>query len=127
MGTSNVDAQSFSMTHIDFGVRFNFGGTILPVRPYVEGGYSSRKGTIKQVINGNSYDDLEFSGGTPNVGGGVRYFFKKYLAVYADGLFTVGKNSDLSLNGEKQTEKADVTTFRIGVGVSINLAGLSNK
>lgn len=127
MGMSNVDAQSFGMTHIDVGVRFNLGGTILPVRPFVEAGYSSRKGTIKHVINGNNYDDLEFSGGTPHLGGGLRYFIKKFLAVYADGTFTIGKNSDLTLNGQKQTEKADVTTFRIGIGVSVNLSELSDK
>jgi hypothetical protein len=127
MGISNVDAQSFSMTHVDIGVRFNLGGTILPVRPFVQGGYSSRKGVIKQVINGNQYDDVEFSGGTPHVGGGLKYFFTKAIAAYADGTFTVGKTSDLTLNGEKQNETADVTTFRIGIGISINLTELGNK
>ena len=127
MGIANVDAQSFSMTHVDIGVRFNLGGTILPVRPFVQGGYSSRKGVIKQVINGNQYDDVEFSGGTPHLGGGLRYFFSKAIAAYADGTFTVGKSSDLRLNGVKQNETADVTTFRIGIGISINLTELSAK
>lgn len=127
MGTSNVDAQSFSMTHVDMGVKFNLGGTILPVRPFLQGGYSLRRGVIKQVINGIRYDDVEFSGGTPHLGGGLRYFFKKAIAVYADGIFTVGKSSNLTLNGEKQNEKADVTTFRIGIGVSINLSELANR
>lgn len=127
MGTSNVDAQSFSITHLDVGVRFNLGGTILPVRPFVQGGYSSRKGVIKKVINGNRYDDVEFSGGTPHLGGGLRYFIKKAIAVYADGTFTVGKSSNLTLNGEKQNETADVTTFRIGIGISINFSELANR
>lgn len=125
MGIANVDARSFSMTHFDFGVRFNLGGTILPVRPYVQGGYSSRKGTITHVINGNNYDDAEFSGGTPNLGGGLRYFFKKSIAVYADGLFTIGKSAHLTLNGESKPDEIDVTTFRIGVGISINLSELT--
>jgi hypothetical protein len=125
MNVSNVDAESFSMTHFDAGVRLNFGGTILPVRPYVQGGYSSRKGVIKQVINGNSYDDIDFSGGTPHVGGGLRYFFSKAIAAYADGTFTVGKSSNLTVNGSDVNEKADVTTFRIGIGISINLSELS--
>lgn len=127
IGISNVDAQSFSMTHVDVGVRFNFGGTILPIRPFVQGGYSSRKGVIKQVINGNQYDDVDFSGGTPHLGGGLRYFFSKAIAAYADGTFTVGKSSNLTLNGEKQAETADITTFRIGIGISINVSALSNK
>src|SRR5688572_30024307 len=36
MGVSDVDAESFKMTHIDIGVRFNLGGTTLPVRPFVD-------------------------------------------------------------------------------------------
>lgn len=127
MGLSNVDAQKFSITHIDVGIRLNLGGTIMPVRPFVEGGFTSRKGKINQVINGNQYDDLEFSGGTPNIGGGLRYFFKKAISVYATGLFTVGKTSNLTLNGVKQTEKADVTTFRIGIGISVNVSELANQ
>ncbi len=125
MGISNVDAQSFGITHVDLGVRFNFGGTILPVRPFVQGGYSSRKGVIKQVINNNDYVDAEFSGGTPHLGGGLRYFFKKAIAAYADGTFTVGKTSNLTLDSQKSTDKPDVTTFRIGIGISINISELS--
>jgi hypothetical protein len=127
MDVSKVDAQSFKMTHVDFGVRFNLGGTILPVRPFVEGGYTSRTGTIQHVINGSRYDDLKFSGGTPHLGGGLNYFFNKGISVYARGIFTIGKTSDLSLNGTKQPEKADVTTFRIGVGISVNVTELINK
>lgn len=127
MGTENVDAESFKMSHIDLGVRFNLGGTILPVRPFVEGGFSARKGKIDHVINGNEYDDVEFSGGTPHLGGGLRYFFSKAVSAYASGLFTIGKASNLTLNGEKQPGDVDVTTFRIGVGVSINISELSGK
>lgn len=124
MNVSNVDAQGFKMSHIDFGVRFNLGGTITPFRPFVEGGYSSRTGKITQVINGFDYVDAEFSGGTPHVGGGLNYFASKGIAIFARGLFTVGKKSNLSIDGSSQTEKADVTTFRIGLGVNVNLSEL---
>lgn len=124
MNISDVDAQGFNMTHIDFGVRFNLGGTISPVRPFVEGGYTARKGKIDQVISGTSYVDAEFSGGTPHVGGGVSYFVNKGVSLFARGLFTVGKKSNLSMDGSGQTEKADVTTFRIGLGVNVNLSEL---
>ncbi|MGZ5286938.1 MAG: outer membrane beta-barrel protein [Flavisolibacter sp.] len=124
MNISNVDAQGFKMTHIDFGVRFNLGGTISPFRPFVEGGYSARKGKITQVVNGMSYVDAEFSGGTPHVGGGINYFASRAIAIFARGLFTVGKKSNLSIDGSTQTEKADVTTFRIGLGVNVNLSEL---
>ena len=127
MGVGDVDAQSFSMTHIDLGVRFNLGGTILPVRPFLEGGFTSRKGKITQVINGASHDDVEFSGGTPHLGGGVSYFPSKAISVFARGLFTIGKSSNLTLNGSKQSDKPDVTTFRVGIGLNVNISELSGK
>jgi hypothetical protein len=124
MNISNVDAQGFKMNHLDLGVRFNLGGTISNVRPFVEGGYSSRKGKIDQVIAGMQYVNAEFSGGTPHLGGGVSFFPSKAVAIFARGLFTVGKKSNLTIDGQKQVEKADVTTFRIGLGVNVNLSEL---
>lgn len=124
LSVKNVDAQGFKMTHIDAGVRFNLGGTILPVRPFVEGGYSFRKGVIDQVVNGFDYVDVEFSGGTPHLGGGLNYFPSTAISVFARGLFTLGKKSNLEMNGQKLSEKADVTTFRIGIGVMVNLSEL---
>ena len=125
MGVGDVDAQSFKMTHIDLGVRFNFAGTTSAVRPFVQGGYSSRIGKIDQVVNGNDYSDVKFYGGTPHVGGGLNYFLKPGISLFAQGLFTIGKDSNLELNGTKvDEEKADVTTFRIGVGVQFNISSL---
>ena len=124
LGTSKVDAQSFSMTHIDFGVRFNLAGTVSNLRPFVEGGYSSRIGNVKQVINGADYDDVKFMGGTPHAGGGLNYFVKPAIALFAHGIFTLGKKSDLEVNGSKVGEEADVTTFRISIGAMFNLSDL---
>ncbi|RYY62528.1 MAG: hypothetical protein EOO05_02525 [Chitinophagaceae bacterium] len=124
MGTGDVDAKSFSMTHIDFGVRFNLAGTVSNIRPFVEGGYSSRTGTVKQIIFGQDYVDVKFSGGTPHVGGGLNYFVKPSFALFAHGIFTVGKKSDLSINSSKTTDEPDVTTFRISIGAQFNLSDL---
>ena len=91
MSKSDLDAQSFNMLHLDAGVRINLAGTVHPVRPFVEAGYSFLKGTVDQVISNASYIDLEFYGGKPHVGGGLNYFFKIPIAVFAEGIFTVGK------------------------------------
>ena len=121
LGTSDVDAKSFSMMHLDFGLRLNFAGTVHPVRPFVEGGYSFRQGTVKEVIAGTSYVNAKFSGGTPHVGGGLSYFLKVPVSLFARGLFTVGKTSSVFIDDDKTGDKADVTTFRIGVGVNFNI------
>ncbi len=129
LGTSEIDAESFNMMHLDAGVRVNLAGTVHPVRPFLEAGYSYLKGKVNQVINGpNNYVDLEFYGGKPHVGGGVNYFFKIPIAVFAEGIFTVGKKSKAKLDGtEIPNEEPDVTTFRVSVGIVFNISELSKK
>lgn len=124
LSTSDVDAHSFRMSHVDVGLRFNLGGTILRLRPFLEGGFSRRAGTIKHIINGTHYNDIDFSGGTPHFGGGVRFFPSKGISVIASGLFTTSKRNNLSIDGQKTDDKPDVTTFRIGLGVGINISQL---
>lgn len=124
LGVSNVDAKSFSMMHVDVGVRFNLAGTIHAFRPFLEGGYSFRQGKVNEVINGMVYTDLKFSGGTPHLGGGINYFLKAPISLFARGLFTVGKSSSVFLDDQKTADKSDVTTFRIGLGVNFNISEL---
>lgn len=127
MGKSKIDASSFGMMHIDAGIRVNLAGTINPVRPFVQAGYSFLKGTVNEVINGASYDDVEFYGGKPHVGGGLNYFLKTPISLFAEGIFTVGKKSKAKLNGAEVPDEPDVTTFRINVGISFNISELSKK
>ena len=127
LGTSDIDAKSFNMTHVDIGVRVNLAGTVHPVRPFVQAGYSYLSGKVDQVINGNSYDNLKFYGGKPHVGGGLHYFFKTPISVFAEGIFTVGKKSKAKLNGTEITDEPDVTSFRVNVGISFNISELSKK
>ncbi len=127
LGTSDIDAKSFGMTHIDVGLRVNLAGTINPVRPFVQAGYSFLKGKVDEVVNGASYVDLQFYGGKPHVGGGLNYFFKIPISVFAEGIFTVGKKSKAKLDGTEISDQPDVTTFRINVGVSFNLSELTKK
>ncbi len=127
LGTSKIDAKSFSMLHFDVGVRVNLAGTVHPVRPFLEAGYSYLKGTVDQVISGPGYIDAEFYGGKPHLGGGVNYFFKIPIAVFAEGIFTVGKKSKLKLNGSEDPDEPDVTTFRINIGIQFNISELSKK
>lgn len=128
MGTSNIDAQSFKMRHLDIGVRLNFVGNVHPVRPFVEAGFTSLKGTLKQVVSGSGYVDAEFYGGKPHLGGGVSWFPSVPINIFVKGIFTVGKKSNLDIDGVKSPDKPDVTTFRISVGVGFNISELvANK
>ena len=127
LSTADIDAQSFTMTHFDAGLRINLAGNVHPVRPFIEGGYTYLRGSAKQVINGNDHVDLVFYGGKPHVGGGLRYFFKIPMSVFARRIFTVGKKSNATLDGTEISDKPDVTTFRISAGFNLNLTKLSKS
>jgi hypothetical protein len=127
LGTSDIDAESFKMMHFDIGVRVNLAGTVHPVRPFIEAGYSYLSGKVDQVINGATHDDLKFYGGKPHAGGGLHYFFKTPVSVFAEGIFTLGKKSKAKLNGSEIPDEPDVTSFRVSIGISFNISELSKK
>ncbi len=124
---SNIEAESFKMTHFDMGVRFNFAGTVHRFRPFAEGGYSLLKGTVKQVSTQTGNADLIFKGGKPHLGGGIGFFPKIPISIFAKGIFTLGKKSTATLDGVELTDKPDVTTFRITVGVNFNISELTKN
>lgn len=123
----DIDAQSYKMTHVDIGARVNFLGTIHPVRPFAEAGFTYLRGVIKEIIAGNNYVDATFYGGKPHLGGGVSYYPSVPVSLFAEGIFTIGKKSNLEIDGVKDSDKPDVTTFRINIGVKVNLSELSKK
>ena len=125
LGKKDIDAQSFSMTHTDIGLRVNFAGTVHPVRPFIEAGYTYLSGKVKQVINGTNHVDLDFYGGKPHVGGGLNYLLKVPISLFAEGIFTIGKKSSAKIDGTVIPDKPDVTTFRINLGVKLNISELS--
>jgi len=127
LSVANVDAESYKMAHLDLGVRVNFVGNVHPVRPFVEAGYTYLKGTMKQIANGGGYVDAEYYGGKPHLGGGVSWFPSVPINLFAKGIFTVGKKSNLDINDIKSPDKPDVTTFRITFGVGFNISELINN
>jgi hypothetical protein len=122
VGTSAVSVKSFSFSHLDAGVRFNFGGTVNQLRPYVQAGYGLRNGSLSQVAFTNgSVGDVSFGGGTPHVGGGLNYFITPSLALNLKGNLTFGTKPSVLVDNQDTFDKADVGTFRLSVGVVYNL------
>ncbi|RRB00681.1 outer membrane beta-barrel protein [Larkinella rosea] len=124
MNIKNIDAESFTFTNVTGGVRFNFSATTHALRPFAEVGYVHRVGKIDQVINNNSYDNILFKGGAAHIGAGLNYYLSLPVALTANGSFQVGGKSAIDLNGERTSDKADVSTFRVSVGVIFFLSEL---
>ena len=121
MGVENVDVTRFSFTHADLGLKLNFLGTIHAWRPFVMAGYTLRTGNLTEVNLDNQYPDAKVYGGTPHFGGGLSYFFTESLSIFANALFTTGKKSNLKVDGIEYTDKPDLTTFRLGLGLQYHI------
>ncbi|GAB3935133.1 outer membrane beta-barrel protein [Larkinella terrae] len=124
MNIKNIDAESFTFTNLTGGVRFNFSATTHALRPFAEVGYVHRVGKVDQVINNNSYDNILFKGGAAHIGAGLNYYLSLPIALTANGSFQVGGKSAIDLNGERTSDKADVSTFRVSLGVILFLSEL---
>lgn len=126
LGVSDVDVSSFSMSHLDVGLKVNFLGTIHAWRPFIMAGYTYRMATIRGGNLDGNYSDLSVNGHTPHVGGGISYFFSPALSVFVNGSFTINDRNSLTIDGMATTDEPDVTTFRIALGIQFSLQSLMN-
>ncbi|KAA9357388.1 outer membrane beta-barrel protein [Larkinella humicola] len=124
MNLKKIDAESFQFTNLTGGVRFHFSATTHALRPFAEIGYVHRAGKVDQVINNNAYDNILFKGGAAHIGAGLHYFLSLPVALTLNGSFQAGGKSAIDLNGERTTDKADVSTFRISAGIVLYLSEL---
>lgn len=124
MELEQLDAESFKISSLTGGLRFNFRATTRPLRPFLELGYARRTGQIDQVINGNTYDNIQFRGGALHVGGGLNYYVALPLALSLNAAFQGGGKSGIQVNGFDSSDRADVTTLRVSLGLILYLSEL---
>lgn len=110
--------DDYNMTIFGVGTRYNFGGTLQAIRPYVELAYNYQYMLISPVnLNGQLFK-YELSGGALSVGGGLNFFVTPRLAINLRGGANVGKFSSFLLNEEGIEDRPDVKTFQFGVGLN---------
>lgn len=119
MNVSDLDAESFRFSHLTGGVRYNFSATTHAFRPFVELGYTHRSGLVSQVVNGNTYSDINFRGGAAHLGAGINYFVALPVAISLSGSFQTGGKPLVSVDSFDTGDRADVSTFRVSLGVLI--------
>ncbi|MFN8355047.1 MAG: outer membrane beta-barrel protein [Spirosomataceae bacterium] len=123
MDVQKIDAQSFNYQHIDAGLRFNFGSTTRPFRPFVEAGYSARQMSLNKVFLAvNNYGNLDVKGGGLYLGGGFNYFVALPVALTLKGSLNPGGKGDVYVNNTSIGDKADLSTFRISAGIVLYIS-----
>ena len=113
---------SYGLAHFDLGGRFSFGAADRRVIPYVEGAISGRaiSSEISFYDGANFYEgDLETSGTSATLGGGLEVFFNPALALNVALKYSFGSYTDWTFEGEAfDVEDVGSTTTRFNIGLS---------
>ena len=116
---SNDDVEdSFTLTHVDLGAQFNLGKPRSAARPYGVIALTFRQATF-EFDNANA-PEVDFSGGGLTLGGGLKYFLSRALALDVGLNLTFGQFSDVEVGGVTINNALDInaTSGRLAVGLS---------
>jgi len=106
--------ESYSLRHLDVGVRYSFGGTEDVLRPFAQAG-----GTLRDV----HFDEAEIRmrGAGLTVGGGAEYFVSRTVAIDAGLSITTGRFGEMrTADGEWEEVEDGVsaTSARLDLGIT---------
>lgn len=110
----------WTMGHADLGVRYNFANSLRRWVPFLEAALGGRAVRLEEAtVSGEDAGELEFSGGSASIGGGVSYFVGETFALetlvkFTGGTFEQVDVGDISVNNLD----IDASSFRFKIGVA---------
>jgi hypothetical protein len=110
----------WSMAHVDFGLRYSFANSLRRWVPFLEGAVGARGVKVDDAtIDGDDVGDINFSGGSFSLGGGVGYYVTQKVALEALIKFTGGRFEDQNI-GNVTIHNLDIEaqSTRIKIGVA---------
>ncbi len=115
-GMKNDSDDAYTLSHVDLGVRFNFGAGRRTV-PYANLAFGYRAARVEVGRRGS---EIEYSGGGLTLGGGVQYFLSPALALDGGLQVTLGTFTDVRVNNVIVEDRLDVesASVRLGFGLS---------
>ena len=124
----NLSGDWSTFTHTGFGAgfRYNFGATLSKVRPFLDVQISTSSIEIDRIYYEHAVaglrieGKLDMEGLTYIGGGGIRYFFRPWIAGKVHARFLYGPDYNMAFEGLDLTfpDKQDVSQFDLGVGIT---------
>lgn len=105
--------DTYTLAHVDLGVRIHFRGPQATVLPYLTVGYSGRAAALD--LDG---DPFTISGAGPSFGGGLLVFLSRRAALDFGLKWTAGKFTEAEYLGEKVDIDILATSARFNVGLA---------
>jgi len=117
------DWDTYSHTQLGLGFRYNFGATLMRLRPFADVQLSSSSVEIDRAFiitqGGQRLEGaLELEGMAVILGGGFRYFFKPWMAANLHLRYHMGTDYSTNIDGIELSveEDLDFNQFDIGAG-----------
>jgi hypothetical protein len=124
--TPGGNDPDYTLGHVDLGGRYTFGGSAARWRPSVDGAVGVR---VAMWDNVGGSGDVELSGASFNVGGGVGYYFNPSLALSMGLRLGFGSFTDIKVNGTTfsldEDDRIRATTSRFNAGLAWYPSGRS--
>jgi len=111
---------TWSMAHVDLGMRFNFANSLRRWVPFLEAAIGGRAVTVEDAsVDNDAIGRVSFNGGAFSLGGGVGFFVSQKLSLetvlkWSAGEFTEIDVGNLSVNGLD----LEATSFRFKIGLA---------
>jgi len=118
-GTGNVEG-TWTMGHVDLGVRFHFANSLRRWVPYLQGALGYRAVSVKDpLVAGVARNDVSLSGAGLTLGGGIDFYFSETLALDIQLLWTGGEFTTLEIDNVAVSGfDIDANSSRFNVGLA---------
>jgi len=109
----------WTLGHFDLGLRFNFANSLRSWIPFLQASLGRRAvNVVDPIVDGTAEEEVDFSGGSLTLGGGISYYLSRSWSIEAALLFTGGEFTtlrvdDVSISGFDE----DATSRRFNLGV----------
>jgi len=116
--TGDVEGD-WTLAHLDVGVRFNFANSLRSWIPFVQAAVGRRSVNVNDpVVDGSAEEEVDFSGTSLTLGGGVAYYLSPSWSLevglhLTGGEFTTLRVNNVSVSGFDE----DATSTRLNFGV----------
>jgi hypothetical protein len=124
------DEPDYSLGHAELGVRYTFGQATARWRPSLDASLALRMATWDDVnFEGFGVGDVELTGPSYGVGGGLAYYFNPSLALNMGLRLHFGSFNEIKIDNVtfdlEGDEKISATSTRFNIGVAWYPAGRS--
>jgi hypothetical protein len=111
---------TWSMAHVDLGMRFNFANSLRRWVPFLEAAVGGRAVTVDDAnVNNASAGNVSFSGGAFSLGGGVGFFLSQKVALETVLKWSAGEFSQIDVGNLSVTGlDLEASSFRFKVGIA---------